>query len=148
MNSFERKLIILHLNGEHLSLQAVAPTNAGEHEELCRLDQDGLTKLMVVDTSSSYIFSKSAVQKLIRNILSSDNLDFEMIDSSRKIQRILQIKASNISARDAVYSSEMHLQSVHDEIDPFDTLKKRYISLISRLNPFKISTVSNADYEG
>jgi predicted trehalose synthase len=102
MDWLEHKLFLLHLNGERLSLQAVAPMNADEHDELCRLEEKGLTKFLVMDSSSSYLFHKSVVEKLIRNLLAIDNPDFEIVDRSQSSRRILRIKASNISVRDVV----------------------------------------------
>jgi hypothetical protein len=102
MDWLEHKLFLLHLNGERLSLQAVAPMNDDEHDELCMLEKKGLTKIMVMDSSSSYHFHKSVVEKLIRNLLAIDNPDFEIVDRSQSSRRILRIKASNISVRDVV----------------------------------------------
>jgi predicted trehalose synthase len=102
MDWLEHKIFVLHLNGERLSLQAVAPMNADEHDELRRLEEKGLRKFLVMDSSSSYLFDKSVVQKLIRNLLAIDNPDFEIVDRSESSRRILRIKASNISVRDAV----------------------------------------------
>jgi hypothetical protein len=102
MDWLEHKLLVLRLSGERLSLQAVAPMNADEHDELRRLEEKGLTKCLVMDFSSSYLFHKSVVHELVRNLLAIDNLDFEFVDRSQSSRRILQIKASNISARDVI----------------------------------------------
>jgi hypothetical protein len=102
MDLLEHNLFVLYLNGERLSLQAVAPMNADEHDELRRLGKKGLTKFLVMDSSSGYLFRKSVVHKLIHNLLAIDNPDFEIVDRSQSSRRILQIKASNISIRDAV----------------------------------------------
>jgi predicted trehalose synthase len=102
MDVLKHKLFILHLNGERLSLQTVSPMNADEDDELRRLEKKGLTKFLVMDSSSSYIFHKSVVHKLIHNLLAIDNPDFEIVDSSQSSRRILRIKASNISVRDVV----------------------------------------------
>jgi fatty acid-binding protein DegV len=55
MELLENEVFVLHLNSESSSLQAMAPINSDEHEELCKLEERGLAKFLVVDTSSSYL---------------------------------------------------------------------------------------------
>lgn len=102
MDLLKHNLFILYLNGERLSLQAVAPMNADEHDELRGLEKRGLAKFLVMDASSGFLLHKSMLHKLIRNLLVIDNPDFEIVDHSQSSRRILRIQASNIRVRDVV----------------------------------------------
>jgi hypothetical protein len=148
MDLFEHKLFVLHLNGECLSLHAMAPGTADEHDELHRLEEKGLAKLLVIDSSSSFLFHKSFVQKIINTMSSVDNPDLEIVDCSKNSRRILQIKASNIRVREVRLSSEKREQLMCEGSDRFGAVKKRCLPLFGKLNIFKLPEISGANCKG
>ncbi|MEJ2427160.1 MAG: hypothetical protein P8101_22570 [Candidatus Thiodiazotropha sp.] len=148
MDPFEHKLFVLHLNDEHLSLQTMVPGTVDEHDELCRLEEKGLAKLLVIDSSSSFIFHKSFIQKIINTILSVDNPNLEIVDCSQNSRRILQIKASNIRVREVRLSSEKHEQLMCEGSVRSGAVKKHCFSLFGKLNIFKSPAISGANCKG
>jgi hypothetical protein len=145
MDSIKHKLFILHLNGNSMSLQAMNPLNTDEYNELRRLDEKGLTKFIVIDSSSSYQFHTSVIKKMIRTIRAVDNPDFEFVDYTRKQQRLVQIKASNISVRETDFVIDKYQKMEHEEGDLLRAIKEYCRSLTGKLNLSKILTVRNAD---
>jgi hypothetical protein len=102
MDLLKHNLFVLYLNGDRLSLQAVTPMNADQHDGLRRLEKKGLTKLLLMNSSSGYLLPKSMMHKLIRNLLVIDNPDFEIVDFTQSSRKTLRIQASNIRVRDVV----------------------------------------------
>ncbi len=148
MDLFEHKLFVLHLNGECLSLQTIAPTSTHEHDELCRLEEKGLVKFLVIDSSSSYLFQKSFVQKIVRTMLSADSTEFEIADQSKNSRKILQIKASNISVLDVRCSSEKHEQLMCEGSNRLDSVKERCLSFLGKLKLSKFPIISGVICKG
>jgi hypothetical protein len=96
MDTFKQKLFILLINGETLSLQVITPTTQDERNELRKLDQQGLTKFIVIDTTSSYLFNQRTVHKLINNFYFSKHSSVELIDRSKSSFCLLHIPASDM----------------------------------------------------
>jgi hypothetical protein len=137
MELLEQKVFVLLIDGKSLSLQALAPMNSEEREELRKLEERGLTKFFVIDTASSYLLHKSVVQKVIRNLLAVDDPDFEFADRSQNSHGIIRIKALSISVRKRGFTKEEYEQLIHDEKDRFNQIKKRYFSFVEKLKHFK-----------
>jgi hypothetical protein len=145
MDSIKHKLFVLHLNDDSMSLQAMDPLNTDEYNELQRLEEKGLTKFLVIDSSSSYQLHKSVIKKMIHTIRAVDNPDVEVVDYTRNLQKIVRIKASNISVRETGFVIDNYQKTVDKEGDLLDAIKEYCRSLIGKLNLSKILTVRNAN---
>ena len=141
----EYKLFVLHLNGDSMSLQAMDPLDTEEHNELRRLEEKGLTKFLVVDHSSGHQFNKSVIKKMINNMRVIESPEFEVVDYTRNEQKIVQIKASNISVRETGFVIDDDEQKVDVAYDLLGVIKEVYRSLVGKLNLSKIATFRNAD---
>jgi hypothetical protein len=108
MEELEQKLFILYLNGDNLSLQAVAPSTQVERNELQKLDRQGLSKFIVIDTSSSYLFHKRAIRRLINNFHASKNPQVALLDRSKNSRGLIHIHAANIRLIASAFSFEKH----------------------------------------
>lgn len=109
------KLVVLYLNGDSLTLQRVAPSNKDELIELRELDNQELTKFLVIDSSISFVAHKCAVYKLIDD-LSNNNSDLtDIIDRSQQGQSLVQINASNIWLRKSALTPEQFQKLVREE---------------------------------
>jgi hypothetical protein len=109
------KKMILYLDGNSLTLQRADPKNSDELEELMGLDIKGLTKVLVIDTSASFIADKRVLQRLRYDVSSSRNLFFEIIDRSQQGHNYVQIFASNIWLRKYGLTSDQYQKSVCEE---------------------------------
>lgn len=114
-NGLPLKKIVLYLDGKSLTLQKADPANSDELEELKELDKKGLTKVLVVDTSASFIADKRALQKYIHNLSDSDKSLSEIIDRSQQGHYSVQIYASNIWLRKYGLTPEQYQKLVREE---------------------------------
>jgi hypothetical protein len=106
MSNLNNQLFILLIDGECLSLQSVSPGNSNEIAELKELNNKGLTKLLVIDTSYSYIFHQRYIQKLITNLSTKNNSITELIGKTQGNHSVLQVGASNIWFRSLAPAEE------------------------------------------
>lgn len=109
------KKVVLYLDGKSLTLQSVDPANSDERNELKELEEKGLTKIQVVDTSASFITDKSMLQKLIDDFSHSDGIFSTIVDRSQKGHSLVQIHAANIWLRKYGLTPEQYQQRVHEE---------------------------------
>jgi hypothetical protein len=115
VTSLNEKLFILFINGESLNLQIVSPTNSVEISKLKNLNRKGLTKLLVIDTSYSYIFHQNNMQKLINNLSTKDNSVNELIDCTPDNHGLVQIYAKNIWYRKLALSEQEYESRIKEE---------------------------------
>jgi hypothetical protein len=107
--------IVLYLDGKCLTLHKADPANSDELNELKELDKQGLTKVLVVDTSASFIADKRAIDRLICNLSDSDKAITELVDRSQQGQSSVQIYASNISLRKYALTPDQYQKLVCEE---------------------------------
>lgn len=81
-DDFTLKLTVLYLNGNNLTLQRVAPANSDELNKLQELDEKGLTKFLIVDTSAGFIAPKCLLQKLINDFSNDSSVFSKIVDRS------------------------------------------------------------------
>ena len=120
------KKIVLYLDGKSLTLQRADPANSDELEELKELDKKGVTKVLVVDTSASFISDKRALQRLICNLSDSDKTLSEIIDRSQQGHNLVQIYASNICLRKYGLTPDHYQKLVREEdsiLESYNELK-------------------------
>ena len=93
------KLFILFIDGDHLNLKMVTPSNGEEMLQLRQLNEKGLSKLMVIDTSYSHTLKLTNIRKLINNLSTGNNSITELTDCTPNHEGLVQISASNICYR-------------------------------------------------
>jgi len=118
------KKIVLCLDGNSLSLRKVGPANGDELNELRELDKKGLTQFFVIDTSTSFIAPKGALDKLTDDFSSDNNVFFEIIDRSQQGQNLVEIHASNIWLRKSALTPAQFHERVREEDLLLDNYKK------------------------
>lgn len=109
------KKMVLYLESNSLTLQAVSPANQAELKELRELDKKGLTKFFVVDASLGFIAHKSAAQKLIADLAEGDTVAIKLIDRAAQGHNLVQIYASNICVRKIELTPAQFKQLRHEE---------------------------------
>ncbi len=131
--NLNEKLFILCIDGDTLNLKIVSPNNSDEISKLKRLNSKGLTKLLVIDTSYSYIFHQNNIQKLIDNLSTKDNSVTELIDCTPHNHGLVQIGAANIWHRKLSLSEQAFKTKNREEKRARVRLKKGDLNLISML---------------
>ena len=109
------KKTVLYLNGNSLAVQRADPANSDELNELKQLDKEGLTKVLVIDTSASFITNEIVLQKLLDDLSNRDRVHCEIADRSRQGYNTVQIYAANISIRKFGLTPEQYQQLVREE---------------------------------
>jgi hypothetical protein len=109
------KKVVLYLDGNSLTLQRADPANSDEEKELQELDEKGLSKVLVIDTSASFIADKGMLQKLIETISNGDRLFSAMADRSQESHSLVQIYASHIWMRKYGLTAEQYQELVREE---------------------------------
>jgi len=114
LDKFCLKQIVLYLDGESLAIQKIVPTNSNELSELRELAEKGLTKLLIVDASTSFIVHKGIEQKLIDD-LSVNKITSRIIERSQQGHNLIQIHASNIWLRKLKLTPSQFQQLILEE---------------------------------
>lgn len=124
-DEFSLKKMVLYLDDKSLTLQRANPINSDELKELKELDKKGLTKVLVIDTSASFIADKRAVQKLIHNFSDRSRVFSELADRSLQGHNSIQIYASNIWLRKYGLTPEQYQKLVREEDLILEDYKKQ-----------------------
>ena len=122
------KKTVLYLNGNSLAVQRADPANSEELKELKQLDKEGLTKVLVIDTSTSFITNKIVLQKLIDDLSNRDCVHSEIADRSGHGHNLVQIYAANISLRKFGLTPEQYQQLVRKEDSTLEDDKSQDIT--------------------
>ena len=109
------KKTVLYLNGSSLAVQRTDPANSEELKELKQLDNEGLTKILVIDTSASFITNKIVLQKLLDDLSNRDRVHCEIADRTQQGYNTVQIYAANIWLRKFGLTPERYHQLVREE---------------------------------
>ena len=114
-DDFTLELIVLCLNGDNLTLQRITPASSDELKELQELDEEGLTKFLVVDTSASFIAPKCLLQKLINDFSNDSSVFSKIVDRSSDGHNLVEIHASNVWIRKTALTPAQYQQLVYEE---------------------------------
>lgn len=118
MNEQDRfipKQIVLTISANALALQEIDPASDAELNELQQLDEKGLAKCVVVDTSASFIAPKYLLKKLVSKLSKGNHVFSEIVDRSPGGHNLVQIRASNIWIRKTSITPEQFQQLAHEE---------------------------------
>ena len=118
------KKMILYLDSNSLALQYTDPSNSDERKELKALDQKGLTKIQVIDTSASFKMDKRMLQKLVEDLSSRDDIFTEITDRSQAGHNLVQIYAARVWLRKFGLTPEQYQQVIREEDSMLETYEK------------------------
>jgi hypothetical protein len=132
--NLNEKLFILFIDRESLTLQGVSPVNRDEMTALKKLNKQGLSKLLVIDTSYAHIFHQNSIRKLITNLSTNTHSMSELNDCTPSNYGVVQIGASNIWYRKLGLSEQEYEAKITEEKTAHTIEKNSGLSIDSILD--------------